>query len=56
MPCVTDTGETAADGVSGQKEGEKKQLTFNAALLKALTKHCKSELCQHCVTIPLFKT
>lgn len=36
MPCVTDTGETAADGVrvSGQG-GNKKKLTFNTALLKA---------------------
>lgn len=41
MPCVTDTGgETAADGVrvSGQRGNThthtRKQLTFNAALLK----------------------
>lgn len=36
MPCVTDTGGTAADGVSGQRGNKKrKQLTFSAALLEA---------------------
>lgn len=50
MPCVTDTGETAADGerVGREETKKKKKLTFNAALLNALTKHCKSLQCEHC--------
>ena len=61
MPCVTDTGVTAADGgsVSGQRgnkqtNGRRKQLPFKVEFLKAVTQRRKYLQCGHCVFIQLF--